>query len=91
MAVRPVPAGDPGTRRRPGLAAVRTDGRTPRLTIVDPAAPARRSAGALRLVHAGIRVYAVVSIALVATHHRGRRAIDATVARARPMRPVAIW
>ena len=71
MAVRPDPSGDPGARRRPGLAAARTDGRTPRLTIVDPAAPARRSAGALRLVHTGIRVYAVVSIALVATHRVG--------------------
>jgi hypothetical protein len=60
MAVQPVPAGGPGARRS-----------TPRLSVVEPAAAESRSAGALRLVHGAICVYAVASIALVATHRVG--------------------
>ena len=56
MAVQPLPADD-----SPPLP----------LSIAVAASAAERSAGALRLVHWAIRVYAVVSIALVATHRVG--------------------
>jgi hypothetical protein len=71
MAVQPVPAGDPRPRRHRPVREAAADRQAARLSVVEAAAVATRSSGALRLVHSAIRVYAVVSIALVATHRVG--------------------